>query len=167
MWKPRELGEVIAERRFTFRRSGRRPKAVRVRFGKPVQAPRAPREPWWCPLQVTGLGSKELQPIAGEDSLQALVLALKYTTRILPVEAKHAGGRIDWLGEEERPVFADTLMLEIQGIALLNLKKGLSAAVTALRADSVAPSRRALVARLDRLIETSGFQRHPALKSRR
>jgi len=93
------------------------------------------------------------------------VLALKYVTRTLPSEAKRAGGRIDWLGDQERPVFADTFFLEIQEAALLNLKSGLRSSAAALRSSSLSPSRRtALLARLDRLIETSGYARHRAYK---
>jgi hypothetical protein len=168
VWQPREVGEVIAERRLVLRRAGQRPKGVRVRFGKPVKAPRTPRDPWWCPVQVSGLGPTELHAIAGEDSLQALVLALKYVTQNLPTHARRLRGRIDWLGEEERLVFADTFMLEAQEAALRNLRGGLRVALTALAADSLSPSRRkALQSKLEGLVESWGFEGHPAFKGKR
>ena len=34
----------------------------------------------WCPVEITGLGPRSLRPIAGEDSLQSLVLALEFVT---------------------------------------------------------------------------------------
>jgi hypothetical protein len=135
MWKPDRLGEPIAERRFKLHRRGVRPKTVRVRFGKPVRARKPERgDPWWCPVEITGLKSRSFTPVAGEDSLQALVLALKYVTRVLPAEARRMSGRIEWLGEQERPVFADTFMLRAYEKAVSNLKSGLKLSAPARQA---------------------------------
>ncbi len=52
MWKPNTLGEVVAERDLVLKRKGRRSAKVRVRFGRPVRAPRPhPCDPWWCPIE--------------------------------------------------------------------------------------------------------------------
>jgi hypothetical protein len=57
MWKPKTLGKVIAERDFVLKRKGRRVGKIRVSFGSPVRGPRrSPRDPWWCPVQMTGHG---------------------------------------------------------------------------------------------------------------
>jgi hypothetical protein len=161
LWKPDRLGEPIAERRLKLHRRGARPKGVRVRFGKPVRTARPRRgDPWWCPVEISGFGSRSLTPVAGEDSLQALVLALKYVTRILPVEAKRVRGRVEWLGESERPVFADTFLLRGYEQAVSNLKAGLRLALPLVERSTAGAARRAEAEeRLRRLLTTSGFER--------
>jgi hypothetical protein len=101
------------------------------------------------------LGKRTLRSIAGEDSLQALVLAFQSVTLVLPAEAKRAGGRIEWLGERESLVFANTLLLNMASEALENLVGGLANAVGVLEnggarrlaeARTVARQLRALIA---------------------
>src|SRR5881392_2597568 len=122
MWRPRRLGKAVAERRLRLVRPRRRAAIVTVRFGRPVRSPRPERgDPWWCPIQVAGLGKRQLRPIAGEDSLQALVLALEFVTHTLPMEAERAGGHLEWLGVRERLVFANTLSAGLASTALQNL----------------------------------------------
>ncbi len=70
--------------------------------------------------------------IAGEDSLQALVLAFHFVTLVLPAEAERAGGRIEWLGERESLVFSNTLLLNMANDALQNLVDGFTRAVGVL-----------------------------------
>jgi hypothetical protein len=133
MWRPRKLGVVIAERRLQFARRRKRSRVVSVRFGQPVRSQRPQRgDPWWCPVEITGLGKWSVRPIAGEDSLQALVLALEFVTRVLPLEAERAGGHLEWLGERERLVFANTLSAGLSNAALQNLVEGLASAVDVL-----------------------------------
>ena len=99
MWRPRALGAVIAERTLTFRQRGRPGRIVTVRFGRPVRSPRPrPGDPWWCPIETKGLGPRVLRSIAGEDSLQAAVLAFEFVVRVLPAQARRAGGHLEWLG---------------------------------------------------------------------
>jgi len=38
-------------------------------------------------VQISGLGKRRLEKVPGEDSLQALILALEFTRRTLPAEA--------------------------------------------------------------------------------
>jgi hypothetical protein len=93
VWRPRKIGSVIAERRLKFAEPGKRGRTVSVRFGQPVRASRPGRgDPWWCPVGITGLGKRSLRPIAGEDSVQAIVLAFEFVTHVLPLEAERAGG---------------------------------------------------------------------------
>jgi Domain of unknown function (DUF6968) len=125
VWRPSKVGNVIAERRLMFARRRRRSRIVSVRFGRPVRSPRPRRgDPWWCPVEITGLGKQTLRPIAGEDSLQALVLALEFVTRVLPLEADRAGGHLEWLGEREQLVFASTFSAGLSSAALQNLDRG-------------------------------------------
>jgi hypothetical protein len=51
-----------------------------------------------------------LEKVPGEDSLQALILALEFTSRVLPDEAERAGGHLQWLGERESHMFAHTFI---------------------------------------------------------
>ena len=76
MWKPIEIGPVVAERKLTFQRDDLQ-KSVTLVVGQPVRPDRADAlDPWWCPIQLRGLDDR-VHSIAGEDSLQALVLALE------------------------------------------------------------------------------------------
>jgi hypothetical protein len=84
-------------------------------------------------VEVIGLGKSTLRPIAGEDSVQALVLALEFVTNVLPVEAQRARGQLEWLGERERLVFANTLSVGLASKALQNLVEGLACAVDVLQ----------------------------------
>src|SRR5438876_10953289 len=110
MWRPRRLGKAVAERRMRLVRPRRRAAIVTVRFGRPLRAPRPERgDPWWCPVEIRGLGKRTFKAVAGEDSVQALVLALELVTRILPVEAERLKGHLTWLGEREQLICANTL----------------------------------------------------------
>jgi len=112
--RPTELGEVIAEREARFEVAGGS-RAVVLRFGRPIYPP-SPEEgdPWWCPLQIEGLGSEEIKPIAGYDSLQALLLALRFVRDYLPAEAARAGGRVYWITDDMDTIFDDRLSIERQ-----------------------------------------------------
>ena len=99
MWRPRKLGNVIAERTLRFEGPRKPDRVVRLRLGQPVRARRPKRgDPWWCPVEIRGLGNRSLRPIAGEDSVQAIGLAFEFVTHVLPIEAEGAGGHLEWLG---------------------------------------------------------------------
>jgi Domain of unknown function (DUF6968) len=164
MWRPRSVGRVIAERRLRFVQSRRSVRIVSVRFGRPVQSRKPERgDPWWCPVEVVGLGKRSLRAIAGEDSVQALVLALEFVTNVLPVEAQRAGGHLEWLGERERLVFANTFSLGLAGRALQNLVDGLASAISVLEngARRGPVSERQLAHRLRALIVSGGYTSDP------
>jgi len=163
VWRPRSLGTVIAERRLRLVRR-RRARIVTVRFGRPVRALRPRRgDPWWCPVEITGLSKRRLRAIAGEDSLQALVLALEFVTRTLPVEAERSGADLDWLGEREQLIFANTLSSGLGSNALQNCVEGLAAAVDALEERSAGRRRAAgpVVRQLKALIISGGYTSDP------
>src|SRR5262245_26499514 len=98
MWRPTELGQVAAERRLTvIPAEGTQYEAV-LQFGVPVRAPAAEDgDPWWCCVGCGGLGRRRFLPIAGEDAVQALILALQVSRTMVPIWASEAGSRVFWL----------------------------------------------------------------------
>jgi hypothetical protein len=160
VWRPRRLGSVIAERRLRLVRRRKPTRTVFVRFGRPLRSRRPERrDPWWCPVEITGLGKRTLRSIPGEDSLQALVLAFQFVSLVIPAEAERAGGRIEWLGERESLVFANTLLLNMASEALENLVGGLTKAVGVLEDGGArrAAAARKLARQLRALIASGGY----------
>ena len=124
MWRPADVGEVIAERALTFE-CGDQKRPVKLLIGRPVQQPDAgPDDPWWCPVLIDGLGPNRLHTTAGVDSLQALLLALTSLYRMLPHYAQNEGGTIYFLTEGEHPLFSETRHLELYARAVDILFKG-------------------------------------------
>ena len=162
MWRPRALGRVIAERTLKLERPRRRSTVVQVKFGCPVRAPRPERgDPWWCPVQISGLGQRRLEKVPGEDSLQALILALEFACRILPVEAERAGAHLQWLGERENLVFANTFMSGMLARNLENCITGLADAVDVLENVRSGRAAKPLARRLRALIASGGHSADP------
>lgn len=125
MWRPADIGEVIAERALTFK-CGDQMRPVKLLIGRPVQKLNSgPDDPWWCPFRINGLGPDRLQTTAGVDSLHALVEALKSLYRMLPHYAQNEGGTICWLTEDEHPLFSETHDLELYARAMDILFKGM------------------------------------------
>lgn len=161
MWRPRALGTVIAERTLTIDRPGRRSAVVRVKFGRPVRGPRPQRGgPWWCPVQISGLGKREMEKVPGEDSLQALTLALEHVSRVLPFEADRVGVRLEWLGERESLVFANTLTSSLLARSLQNCITGLADAASLLENAGTAAAR-TTARRLRSLVASGGYTADP------
>ena len=157
MWRPRALGTVIAERTLKLEGPRRRSTVVRVKFGRPVRAPRPERgDPWWCPVVIAGLGKPRLEKIPGEDSLQALTLALEFIARGLPVEAHRAGAHLEWLGERESLVFANTFTADLLSRNLQNCITGLADAVDVLENGRAGASERTMARRLRALVASGG-----------
>lgn len=164
MWRPRALGIVVAERTLRVDRPGRRATVVRVTFGRPVRAPRPERgDPWWCPVQISGLGRRRLERVPGEDSLQALTLALEFVARVLPGEADRAGVRLQWLGERESLVFANTLASALLARGLQNCITGLADAAGVLETGGSAAAARTTARRLRALVASGGYTSDPCL----
>ena len=164
MWRPRALGRVIAQRTLRFERRHRRPRSVSVVFGCPLRAPRPLRgDPWWCPVEVVGLGKRRLETIAGEDSLQALILAVEFVRRVLPMEAERAGGRLQSFGDHEDLVFANTVLLGLAERGLQNCIKGLAEAVAVLENNGARDrgAAKTLAGRFRALIASGGYTADP------
>lgn len=113
MWKPEDIGHIIAERELDFK-NDTGSKKVLLRIGQPVRSP-VPKDgdPWWCPIFIEGLGDNKYQAIAGEDSLQCLLLALQYAKKMLPEYAKGEGGRVYWLTEDMDSIFDQQEMIHV------------------------------------------------------
>lgn len=160
MWKPTDVGVVVAERQLTFRPTSGRSRRVRVVLGQPMRAPNPERgEPWWCPYQITGLGERKVLATAGEDSVQALVLALNAVELTLLARAKSARGEIDWLGEREKPIFAHTFFTVAYEAAIVNLVEGLKLARELLETPGGSLRYERQTDRLRQLTESRGFSR--------
>jgi hypothetical protein len=110
-------------------------------------------------VEIIGVGKRRSTSIAGEDPVQALVLAFEFVTNVLPLEAERAGGHLEWLGERERLVFASTISTGLASRALQNLVEGLASAVDALTsgAGRRPVSTRRLAHRLKALIASRGY----------
>jgi hypothetical protein len=85
-------GPIIAER--VFELEGR-PRAVRVRIGKPRRAPKSGDH--WCTFEISGLPEVMRFKVWGIDSLQALQLAMRAAGELLREE----GHALTWCGEQE------------------------------------------------------------------
>jgi|SRR5579884_2883948 len=90
------LGEIIAERVLEARRKGQSFTAT-VRIGKPFKSADAPD--YRCPYQVAGIGDDKVRAASGEDSMQALQLAIQMLAAELHFRYKEFG--FTWLGESE------------------------------------------------------------------
>jgi hypothetical protein len=154
MWRPTEIGDIFAERVFTFRQ-GRRSRPLRLTIGRPVKGPEA-ADPWWCPIQL-GTPFDKFTAIAGQDSLQSLILALKIVQSTLPSFARSKGGTAEWLGEYERLIFAETHSVMLQWESLARMIDGLASAVKQLEKQKPVP--RALLKRLRMLVASKGASR--------
>jgi hypothetical protein len=122
MWRPEEIGTVIAERKVDVFHGRKRSGSVVIRFGLPVREPNpGAHAPWFCPLSISGAGIRFFVAVAGHDSLQSLVLALELATTVVPVEVGRVGARAEWLGDGERLVFARHSLAVATDNALLML----------------------------------------------
>jgi hypothetical protein len=155
MWKPKVLGDVIAERQFTFRAGKGKAKKARIRFGRPVRGPEK-RDPYWCPIQITGFGLPGVFPVAGVDSLQALILALGHATNLLPAQAYKAGGKVEFLGDWEPIIFAEASMSQAMEHAVTSLALGLRRAMFVLEGGKPTKAREQMMRALMRAAEIAG-----------
>lgn len=71
---------------------------------------------------MTGRG---LTCVAGEDSLQSLVLALHFAAERLPIDASERNGRVEWLGQTEKLIFARAFVTAGLEGAILSLIGGI------------------------------------------
>ena len=93
------LGEAVAERRLEFRTpSGAR--EILVRLGRPLPDPE-PGGQWVCPVELAGSPVGGVRAAHGEDSMQALLLALQ----LIDIELRHlrraTGATLTWLESED------------------------------------------------------------------
>lgn len=168
MWKPEILGTEIATRRLLFRPKRGRRREVVVKIGQPTRSPNPVRsDPWWCPFEVVGLGQRKFSAAAGEDSVQALVLALRGIEVWLLSQAKRAGGKLDWLGELERPMFAHTFFTEAYAAAIANLVEGLQLACELIERPGGSIRYDQQTERLRELVNARGFEKREKRRRKR
>ena len=87
---------TIAERVFEMVENGRRME-LRLRLGVPEDTRKGD---FACPVQISGIQNDRVFEIVGEDSLQSLVLALKFAGTLLQAKQED-GAHVTWLGESD------------------------------------------------------------------
>ena len=96
--KIKDIGEVIATRRYFVTGSQDNQAKIVVQIGKPQPFPNA--VDFFCPVQVTAPGINKLSYGAGVDEVQALQLALKLIASELEILNKEYQGTLRWIGNE-------------------------------------------------------------------
>lgn len=89
-----QWNEAIAERRLVFVSPDQTEVEVIVSFGKPQLVEEG--GPYYCPLRIIGLGPESVKSAYGEDSLQALMLAIRMAKANLEYRAATHGGVLRW-----------------------------------------------------------------------
>lgn len=87
-----ELGEVIAERRLTFKADAGWSREVDVKVGRPIPDPSQADCVWVCTYQIVGLDHDRVMGIFGADSVQALLLAVHTIPAELAAFMRDPGG---------------------------------------------------------------------------
>ena len=90
------LGKVVAIRHLEFVGSTGVSEPAVVQVGEPVHPAGGP---WWCPYQVKTQSFERTFAMAGEDSMQALILTLHVIATELNALAKQHGGVFMQYGE--------------------------------------------------------------------
>ena len=91
-----DLGMIIGERELDGFTDGK-PCTVKVKVGKPFPDPAG--RPWYCPYCITTPKGETMHFAAGEDSLQALRLALFIIGAEL--DTIKTGLKLAWLGQND------------------------------------------------------------------
>ena len=90
------VGEVIATRRLHLLDDETR--EIFVLIGKPRQFPDS--SDYYCPFQVTGIGSGKVKYAGGVDAIQAIQLAMGMIAAELDALNNANRGRLRWEGDE-------------------------------------------------------------------
>ena len=92
------LGRVVATRELDFVRTSGEVERALVMLGEPVQPEQG--GPWLSPCEVRTPSFERTFAIAGEDSMQALVLCLHVISSVLASLEREHGGVFERYGEE-------------------------------------------------------------------
>lgn len=92
------IQEIIASRDLEFVDQSGKKQLVKVDLGMPVQEEDGP---WFCPYQITAETFECRFRIYGEDSMQALLLALQIVVTELQRLAVQHDGYFTWFGETD------------------------------------------------------------------
>jgi len=93
-----EVGSVIARRILKNREPDGRESEVHVLIGQPTQRLDVDGDiqDWYCPVQILGIGDDRVRAAFGEDSFQALYLALVMTGQLLKTSVSGRKGKLTW-----------------------------------------------------------------------
>jgi hypothetical protein len=166
MWRPKTLGPIVCERQLILHAAKKR-YTVRVSIGRPRRAPKAGvGDPWWCPIEIAARRRRTLTCIAGEDSLQAVVLALRIAETKLTLLSREHCDKLSCFGESPTSLFGSpTLMWHVEDSLnrlVAGLKEARSAIDELMRTESKpvtgrrAASMRHVLRRIDALISSGG-----------
>jgi hypothetical protein len=89
--------ETVAERLLELVSKDGAVEVVMVRVGKPQRA----NDSWACTYQIMGETIERTKATHGEDSMQALLLALSVIRVEMEAEAKATGRSVAWIGEKD------------------------------------------------------------------
>jgi hypothetical protein len=89
------FGPVFATRRLAL--SGKY--TVTAKIGKPRKSKREPC--YYCPYQIKGIGAEKIRRAYGEDSMQALILALQCVAVYLYISAEYRAGILRQFPDDE------------------------------------------------------------------
>ena len=87
------IGEVVARRELEFISADGTKQPVEVCLGKPLQEVDGP---WFCPYLIKSQAFEKQFRVAGEDSMQSLLLSLKVVVVELEVFARDHKGSFTW-----------------------------------------------------------------------
>jgi hypothetical protein len=93
---PDGLGEVIANREFSFPDENNRANRASILIGKPQPSPDS--SDYQCHFLIKGLGDEKIQVARGVDALQALQSALILAGASLNHLNEKTGRRLRWAG---------------------------------------------------------------------
>ena len=91
------LGKAIAARELDFVRTSGEVELALVMLGEPVQPEKG--GPWLCPYEIRTPSFERTFAIAGEDSMQALILSLHVISSVLVSLEREHGGVFKQYGE--------------------------------------------------------------------
>ncbi|EKP04173.1 hypothetical protein LEP1GSC018_3256 [Leptospira kirschneri str. 2008720114] len=121
MKKNYRLGTVIAEREILFQ-VGKKKSKVHIKIGKPKLYP-DPDFPWYCTLQIIGIGSEKVHVAFSFDSIGAIDHAFQMTGSLL-VHYFQKLYDFNWLRPEDL-LFPPTIKLEELSKNEIRLQKNL------------------------------------------
>jgi hypothetical protein len=88
------VGQVLCSRELALA-DGR---AVCVMMGMPQRFPDG-NDDYFCPFQITGMGSEQVSYGAGVDAFQAVWLTLQTIGALLYTSSDYKTGTLSWLGQ--------------------------------------------------------------------
>lgn len=98
LFRPDTIGELIARREFSVIGSPEGSVGVTVLMGKPKKLPDS--TDYYCPFQITGMGSDKVRCAYGIDAFQAIQLAMTVIGAYLNSLNESEGSRLRWEGDE-------------------------------------------------------------------